>query len=228
MTDSTGTTQVNPFGSANISVVDVAVESDGPRSPFEITFPQALSWALLGCTLSFAVSIVTERQRGTYLRLRLAPITRAHILAGKGLACFITCVSVSVLLLLIGMLIFDVRLVSPLGMLLALVSGGVCYVGLMMLISVIGRTEQAVAGAGWAIMLVMAMTGGSMVPLMFMPSWMLALSNFSVVKWAIYAFEGAIWRQFTLTQMMLPVGILLGIGLTAYAIGVSILVRTDR
>lgn len=83
-------------------------------------------------------------------------------------------------------------------------------------------------GAGWAIMLVMAMTGGSMVPLMFMPSWMLTLSNFSVVKWAIYAFEGAIWRQFTLTQMMLPVGILLGIGLAAYAIGVSILVRTDR
>lgn len=226
--DSTEAQQSSPFGKANIEVVEVTVQREGPRTPFEITFPQALTWALLGCALTFAVSIVNERQRGTWLRLRLAPITRGHILAGKGLACFLTSVGVSIVLLFVGMAIFGVRIVFPLGMVIALIASGICFVGLMMLISVLGRTEQAVGGAGWAIMLVMAMTGGSMIPLMAMPSWMLTISNFSVVKWAIYGFEGAIWRGFTLSQMLLPVSILVGIGAVAYGIGVAILVRTDH
>ncbi|HOD66769.1 MAG TPA: ABC transporter permease [candidate division Zixibacteria bacterium] len=226
--DSAEVSQSSPFGKTAITVVEVAVEREGPRSPFEITFPQALTWALLGCALTFAQSIVSERQRGTYLRLRLAPITRGQILAGKGLACFVTSGAVSVALLAVGVLIFGVRVAFPLGMAIALAAAGCCFVGLMMLISVLGRTEQAVSGAGWAIMLVMAMAGGSMVPLMVMPSWMLTVSNFSVVKWAIYAYEGAIWRGFTLGQMLVPAGILTAIGAIAFALGVAILARTDR
>lgn len=225
--DSAETAESSPFGDVKIDVVEVTVNRAEPRNPFEITFPQALTWALLGTCLTFAVSIVNERQRGTYLRLRLAPITRGHILAGKGLACFATVLAVSALLLAVGSFVFGVRIVFPLGMVLALLASGICFVGLMMLISVMGRTEQGVAGAGWAIMMVMAMTGGSMVPLMFMPSWMLALSNFSVIKWTIYALEGAIWRGFTLSQMMFPVAVLVGVGLAAYGIGVRILMRTD-
>jgi ABC-2 type transport system permease protein len=77
-------------------------------------------------------------------------------------------------------------------------------------------------------MLVMSMAGGGMVPLFVMPSWMRAISNVSVVKWAIVAFEGAIWRGFTLGQMMLPAGILVAVGLAAYAVGVTVLMRADR
>ena len=217
-----------PFGDANIDVVEITSDRNMPRSAFEITFPQALNWALLGCTLTFALSIVTERQRGTYHRLRIAPLTRAHILAGKGLACFIAATSVCTVLLLVGMTVFDVRIANPPGIVLALLGSSLCFVGLMMLISVLGKTEQSVGGAGWAIMLVMTMVGGGMVPLVAMPSWMLAMSNFSIVKWAIYAFEGAVWRGLTMTQLMLPVAILVTVGIVAYIIGVSILTRFDR
>ena len=47
----------------------------------------------------------------------------------------------------------------------------------MMLISTLGRTEQAVSGAGWAAMMPLAMFGGSMVPPMVMPAWMFRISN---------------------------------------------------
>ncbi len=226
--DTAAAKQTSPFGSNKIDVVEVTMNRNEPRSAFEITFPQALNWALLGCTLTFALSIVQERTRGTYHRLRIAPVSRAQILAGKGVACFLTAFVDCVVLLLIGMVIFGVRIegIVPIG--IALIASSICFVGLMMLISVIGRTEQAVGGAGWAIMLVMSMVGGGMVPLMAMPSWMLTMSNFSVVKWAIYAFEGAIWRGFTLSQMMLPASILIAVGLAAYAIGVSVLIRIDR
>ena len=49
----------------NLSVVAVAEEGDGPRSAFEVTFPSAVMWALIGICMSFAISIVHERLTGT-------------------------------------------------------------------------------------------------------------------------------------------------------------------
>ncbi|MBU0717617.1 MAG: ABC transporter permease, partial [Planctomycetes bacterium] len=75
-------------------------------------------------------------------------------------------------------------------------------------------------GIGWAVLLIMAMLGGGMVPLIVMPGWMQTLSHVSPVKWAIVAMEGAIWRNFTLPEMLFPCGILLGVGVVCFAIGV--------
>jgi len=225
--DSTAAAGTSGFGNVNIDFKDIAVNQNGPRTAFEITFPQALQWALIGCAVTFGISIVIERTRGTYTRLRLAPISRAHILAGKGLACFLSAVTVSVLLLFIGIFMFGVRVPSPGYLALAIFASAFCFVGLMMFISVIGKTERSVAGAGWAIFLVFAMTGGGMVPLMIMPPWMLKVGSISPVKWSMLSFEGAIWRGFTLGDMMTPVIILLVYGLVAFLIGVMILQKYD-
>ena len=55
----------------------------------------------------------------------------------------------------------------------------------MMVMSVIGDTEEAVSGAAWGANMIMAMFGGAMLPLLFMPSFMKAISNFSPVKWSV-------------------------------------------
>jgi ABC-2 type transport system permease protein len=60
---------------------------------------------------------------------------------------------------------------------------------------------------------------------MFMPQFMKSLSILSPVKWGILAMEGAIWRDFSLSEMMLPCGILLGIGIAGVAIGTRLLNR---
>ena len=49
---------------------------------------------------------------------------------------------------------------------------------------------------------------------------MLTASHFSPVKWGIYALEGAIWRQFTFVEMLLPCSILLAIGTIGFGTGV--------
>jgi len=217
----------SPFADLNIRMTQITGRAEYPHSSFEITFPQALLWGLLGVTFAFAHSIVGERTVGTWLRLRVAPVSRAQILAGKALASFVACVTVSIFLMLVGRVLFGVRLTNLLGLAVAIVSCGVCFSGLVMLISVLGKTERSVAGAGWGILLVMSMIGGGMIPLMVMPSWMLALSNFSPVKWGILSLEGAIWRGFSLTHMMLPAGILLAVGVIAFTAGASILSRAD-
>ena len=158
----------------------------------------------IGCVGAFAISIVNERAYGTFLRLRIAPISRGQILAGKGSACFLACVIEIGLLLATGHFIFGVRLQNAASLALAIASTSAGFVGIMMLLSVLGKTEQAVAGAGWGILIVMAMFGGGMVPLMMMPGWMQRISHLSPVKWGILALEGAIWRGFTLVRCLSP------------------------
>jgi ABC-2 type transport system permease protein len=61
-----------------------------------------------------------------------------------------------------------------------------------------------------------------MIPLFVMPSWMQTVSNASPVKWGILALEGATWRGFSASEMALPVGVLLGVGVAGFALGVRL------
>ncbi len=215
------------MGEIEVESVEKAISKDSPRSYFDISFPQATIWGLIGCAAAFAISIVQERTSGTFLRLRLAPLTRVHILGGKALACFLTCMTVMIVLLSVGKIVFGVNIANATQLLMAVAASSLCFVGIMMLISVLGRTERAVAGSGWAILMVMAMAGGGMVPVMFMPVWMKTLGQVSPVKWAIYSLEGAIWRGFSVTEMLVPVGILLGVGLIFFTVGAAVFSRTE-
>jgi ABC-2 type transport system permease protein len=117
---------------------------------------------------------------------------------------------------------------SPGLLALASVAIAFCFVGIMVLMSVIGKTEEAVAGAAWGANMIMAMFGGAMIPLVFMPSFMKTLSHFSPVKWSILSLEGAIWRGFTLSEMLLPCGALVLTGVVCLAIGTAILSRATE
>ena len=208
------------FQPLEIDSVAVTAELRGPQNSFAISFPQGIIWGMLSCVSGFAISLVLERQKGTLLRLRTAPLSRIQILAGKALGCLMAILAVSGGLLLLARLVFGVRPQSPGLLALALLSAALAFVGIMMLLSVLGKTERAAGGISWAIMIVMAMLGGGMLPLFLMPSWMQTVSHISPVKWAVLALEGALWRQFSFSEMLLPCGILLAIGAVCFAAGV--------
>ena len=211
----------------NIGSLDIYREETGenPREGFQITFPQTILWGILMSVICFAVSIVKERLSGTFARLCIGPIHQRHILAGKGVACLVTCGFVIVMLFAGGRLIFKVSIHSVALFGVAAVCTAVCFVGLMMLISTLGKTEESVTGAGMAIIMLMAMFGGAMLPLFVMPTWMQRISHFSPVKWGIFAMEGAIWRNFSAVEMLMPCGILLASGAAFFGLGVLMLRR---
>lgn len=83
----------------------------------------------------------------------------------------------------------------------------------------LGNTPQDVSGAASGIFMPMAMIGGAMIPRMFMPSWMQSLSVISPVRWNVEALEGAIWRDYTITEMAMPLVILFFVGAIGFAVG---------
>jgi ABC-2 type transport system permease protein len=217
----------------HIDAVEVSAKADAdarprPATNWEITFPSSILWGLIGCAAMFALSLVRERHSGTFYRLKTAPITRAQILAGKGLACFLACAFVLTLLLSVGVLGLGVRVQNGPGLVLAAACAAVCFTGVMMFLSTLGDSEQAASGMAWGIMTVMAMLGGGMFPLFLMPPWMQTASNVSPVKWGILAIEGGIWRGLSMSEMARPCGVLVAIGVAGFVGGSMILGKRDR
>ncbi len=201
-----------------ITKVDIARHYEGPRNAFDITFPQGVIWGLIGCVMTFGISLVTERTHGTLVRLRMAPLTRAQILGGKALACFVSIMLVE--LILFGVATgFGVRPSSLSMLALAGLSAAICFVGFMMLIASLGKTEQTASGAAWAILMPLSMFGGAMVPTFVMPQWMQSIGYISPVRWTMLAIEGGVWRQFTIAEMAMPCAILITIGIACFALG---------
>ena len=64
-----------------------------------------------------------------------------------------------------------------------------------------------------------------MIPLAFMPGFMRTLSHLSPVKWSILALEGAIWRGFSLAEMLLPCAVLVAVGGVCASVGIWALSR---
>jgi len=221
------------FELARIETIDVTRQVDPNsaaalvqkiRSKWDISFPQAMIWGILACAAGFAISLVRERKQGTFLRLQVAPVTRAQILAGKAAACYLAVIAVITIMIALGAWL-GMRPESLPLLALASLSIAFCFTGIMMLMSVIGRTEEAVSGAAWGANMLMAMFGGGMIPLVFMPKFMQALSNFSPAKWSVLSLEGAIWRGFTLSEMLTPCAILLAVGAVSFTAGGVLLAR---
>ncbi len=202
---------------------NVIVQQDGPSNPYSITMPQAMFWAIMGVVMGFGVALVQEKTKGTMTRLIVAPISRLQILGGKALGCFLALVLVLGVFFLVAKLVFGVPIDHPQKVLFAILSVATAFVGIMMFLAAIGKTERGMASVGWAVMMVFAMFGGGMIPLFVMPAWMISLSNFSPVKWAILMFEGATWREFTLAEMLLPCSVMLVLGMLLFLAGSRLL-----
>jgi len=202
-----------------LTEVAVTRARSGPPNAYSISFPQSILWGILGCAAGFAITLVRERSSGTMVRLLTAPISHASILAGKVLACALSCLGVTLVMTTVGALFFGVR-VGSVGLLaLAAACSALCFSGLSMLLGSLARTEQAVSGLAWGVLLVLAMLGGGMLPQIAMPHWMLQAGAISPARWTIEALEGAIWRDFSIAEMVLPCIVLVAVGITTVALG---------
>jgi ABC-2 type transport system permease protein len=197
------------------------VDAHAPTEPdpFDLSFPQGIVWGLLSVVMAFTTSLVNERTTGTLLRLEVAPIHPRQILAGKAIACFLMNLVVMALLLTLGVGAFGIAPASWPLLGVALLSVSLCMTGLMMLLATFGNNERTTGNIGWTVMMILAMTGGGMIPLFFMSDWMVTASQISPVMWSITVLEGALWRGFTTAEMLNPCAILVGVGALAFAAG---------
>ncbi|MBX3381363.1 MAG: ABC transporter permease [Phycisphaeraceae bacterium] len=216
------------FRPVQVDLKELTRKRVGPTNSFEVSLPQGIVWGLMGCVTAFVSTLAHDRQRGTLVRLLSAPVSRWQVVGGKALAGFISCMLVQWVLIGLFAAVFNVKLTNPPMLLIATLASAFAFVGVMMFLSVIGRSGEGSAGFGRSVILVMAMIGGGTIPIFFMPKFMQTVSSASPFKWAVLAIEGALWRGFTPAEMMYPLLVLCGIGVVGFVLGVMMFRRAMK
>ena len=213
------------FAPIAVKVEELAPRAGRPRAAFDVTFPQGIVWGLAGCFGAFAASLVTERSRGTLDRLRLAPITAFHLISGKAIACLVAGLLVQALVFTVAILFFGARIAQPAMLVVACFAAAFAFAGLAMALAAFCRTEAEANGAGRGAILILALIGGGTIPLFFMPPFLRTLSYGSPFRWAVAAIEGPFWRDTPLSEQVVPLVVLIGIGFLGWIVGARALWR---
>jgi ABC-2 type transport system permease protein len=89
------------------------------------------------------------------------------------------------------------------------------------------KTESAAEGLGRGAIILLTLAGGGSIPLAFMPELVRKFNVVSPFRWATQAIDGAVWRQFTWQEMLVPIAVLAAIGLGGLVVG-SLSLRPDE
>lgn len=191
-----------------------------PPSSFAMSFPQGVVWGLMGVVTGFASGFAAERTRGTLLRLNVSPAPAWVVLAGKALACFLSCLIVQALMLgMAAIPFFSVTFGDPPLIVLVCIVTAFSLSGLAMFIAGLSKSEEAAGGLARGVLILLAMIGGGSIPLFFMPPFMRTMSSVSPFKWITHALDGAMWGGFSMAELALPLGVLVSVGVVGFAIG---------
>jgi ABC-type transport system involved in multi-copper enzyme maturation permease subunit len=133
---------------------------------------------------------VAERRQGTLKRLCAAPITRASILLGKLVPCYLLSVAQGFFLLAAGRLIFQMNWGNePLWLIPVVLCTSLAAMGMGVLIAGVARTEAQVAIYGSLLVLVLAgLSGCLMGNRSLMPEVMQRVSRITPQAWALDAY----------------------------------------
>jgi ABC-type multidrug transport system permease subunit len=153
-------------------------------------------FAMFFIVIPLAGSILTEKEQGTFTRLKTLPVSYFNILWGKIITYVAVCFLQFFLMVLIGMYVFPLafglpalEIGSQVGMiiLVTLVSG-LSAVGFGMIIGSLSGTHNQAAMVGSILVIILSALGGLFMPVYMMPGSLKAISMFSPIRWGVDAY----------------------------------------
>lgn len=196
-----GDALVKPLAGDSPSAISVAIQA--PASLRMGARPTSAQQNVPGYTIfgvffivhALAVSILREKQDGTFRRLLLAPLSRTALLLGKLVPFYaITLIQIA-LMFTVGVLVFGLQLghsVAALVLLSLAVSASATSLGL--LVAAMGRTAEQISGISLLLVTTLAALGGTMVPTYLMPGFMQVLAKASPHAWALEGYQDVLVR----------------------------------
>lgn len=161
-----------------------------------------------------------ERSRGSLMRLQMSRAQPWQILLGSGLSVAIIALVVSLLVYLVGMLVFGVSIRgSLLGFGAMLIAQALFVGGFSLLLAGLGRTEQQIGSVGTFVILVLAFAGGATIPSFLMPDWLQLVGHALPTYWATRGLAAMTWRALPLGEGLLAASMLTGFGVLCALVG---------
>lgn len=168
-----------------------------------------------------AISILQEKQEGTFRRLLVAPLSQPALLLGKLLPYYIINLVQVASMFAIGHFVFGMSLGSaPAAMIVITLATAAAATGLGLLVASLGKTASQIGGFSTLLTLTLAAIGGMMVPVFTMPEIMQTISKVSPHNWALTAYQDVIVRGLGLSDVLQESAVLGGFALVFFLFAV--------
>lgn len=150
---------------------------------------------MLFMSIDMGISILTQRQRGLWKRLRAAPLSRHILLLSRALSGTVIALLILLAGFAFGRVVFGVRIEGSLvGFLGVCLASALMASGFGLLIAALGKTPEATRGLAIFATLIMVMLGGAWVPAFIFPGWLQKLTLVVPARWAVDGLDAMTWR----------------------------------
>jgi ABC-2 type transport system permease protein len=188
---------------------------------FQQNVPGYTIYGIFWIVSLLAVSVLREKQEGTFRRLLVAPMGRMVMLAGKLMPYYLINIVQILIMLGVSSLLFKMSLGhSPAGLVVVSLAAAATATGLGVLVAALGRTEAQIGGLTVLLLLTLSALGGCFVPRFTMPEWLQTLGLITPHAWALDAYQDLLVRGYGLLEVLPKIGALAAFALAFFAIGV--------
>jgi ABC-2 type transport system permease protein len=168
-----------------------------------------------------SASLFDEKANDVVLRLLASPVSRVHILWSKYLYNISLGFIQLIVLFVGGSLLYKIDIFSNFfNLILVVVAAATACTAFGMLLSAVSRTRAQANGLGTFLILAMSSIGGAWFPTAFMPTYIQAISKFTIVYWSVEGFLQVLWRGVGTLDILPNLGALLGISLLISSVSV--------
>jgi ABC-2 type transport system permease protein len=216
----------------NNPVIDVSLDAPtkvdtggGVRNFFAYLFPGLTVMFIFFIVPMSSEAILNEREIGTLRRLLTAPIPRGAILAGKVLAYTLLAILQVVVVFAIAGAVFGTPLgTSPLGLIVLSLVVAFTASAMGILVAALAKTAKQADNIGLILAFVLAGLGGAIAmsaqPLYRTGGFISILSGLTPHAHAVEGYYMLMAENASLVQILPEVGILVGMGIIFFLIGV--------
>jgi ABC-2 type transport system permease protein len=210
------------------AAADPAVSLDEQALVEGTSLPSGFDQTIPGFAVMFAMFMMTfvviqvARERvdyGTWRRVLLSPAPRPVLLTGRLFSTYLLGVLQMLVLFGVGWLIFGIELGSVGGLAVAVAVFLLVPVAMGLFFSTFYGSLLVMIPVTNLVVIALGATGGSLVPIFFLPGWMEALAAFTPHYWGLQAFQDLMFRGADISDVTLNLAILLGFAAAFFAAG---------
>jgi ABC-2 type transport system permease protein len=155
--------------------------------------PGFILFAMFFIVIPLAGSLITEKNEGSFQRLRSLPVRLSVILGGKVLAYLVVCLLQFGLMMGIGIWVFPTFFGFPPLVLgqqyvaigIATIAASLAAIGFGMMVGTAASTHNQAALFGSVMVVLLGIISGTFLPIHIMPAFIQYLSHLSPIRWGI-------------------------------------------
>jgi ABC-2 type transport system permease protein len=164
-----------------------------------------------GACFGLPTTLVSERERGVWRQLRLAPVPTGSLVAATVASRYVILISAGVLQLALAMSIGMPVPAHPADLWVAFTSAAFAFLGIGLVLAMMADTVPAVQALGQCVFLPMLIIGGVAVPLGSLPEWARRVSAFLPGRYAVDALQASVTGEgLASAQTAVPALIVMG------------------